>query len=120
MKIWGLTILLFFYSCSVDGQSICTEEFVTITVKIHGDTLTDYYTVVGVNEADTIRLSKIGELYAILDDSYQKVLVGREDWFVFHGFSGDSLIVKENYIISADECHISKLQGKGEIILTSD
>ncbi len=111
-------MIIFFTSCSLisDESTTCTEEFRIIGLKIYGATLTDFYTV-GIVRSDTIRLNKSGvspEWYPVLDDSYQKTLAGKEERFIFYGFVEDSLMVEEHYIINADHCHISKVQGQEE------
>lgn len=98
-------------------EVFCTEEFRSIRIKVSGDSLTDYYTVRRSN-ADTIRFKQSDPVfeqnYVVLNDNYQKKLENQQDTFRFVGkrASGD---VQEDFVISADHCHITKVSGKSEI-----
>lgn len=123
LKVLSLVSLLAVAGLSSCDDSItrdevaCTMEFRFVTIKVSGEPLTDYYTV-RLSTSDTIRTkhpdSTIDKAYVVLSDNYQKKLENREDTFRFIGkrASGD---VQEDFVISADRCHISKVSGKSEI-----
>lgn len=116
-----LFILAFFFSCSKEAEVICTEEFRFIGVNVEGDSLSDYYTI-RQKTADTIRFDQSVVFpdyiwYKILDDSFSKTLKNSSETFTFHGLVRDSLVIKEDYVIEADECHISRETGPDLISL---
>jgi uncharacterized membrane protein YvbJ len=47
----------------------------------------------------------------------EKEIKNKEEIFIFKGYITDSLVVNEQYIIKADECHINYVSGKKEINL---
>ncbi len=119
------TVLLFFLlsllSCSKDAEVICTEEFRFIGVNVEGDSLTDYYTI-RQKTADTIRLNQSVVFpdhtwYIILDDSFSTTLKNKSETFTFYGLVNGSQVISEDYIIKADECHISRESGVDLITL---
>ena len=126
MKKW-LTIIalgILIQSCrdsTLDEGVLCTEEFRIISVKITGGQFDEFYTVRKANN-DTIRLNPFNggsfeDFYPVLDDSYHSKLKNDQDTFTFHGFLESQLLIKEDYIIKADQCHIELVNGKTEIQL---
>ncbi|MEP1095630.1 MAG: hypothetical protein ABJG78_11005 [Cyclobacteriaceae bacterium] len=126
MKKW-ITIVfvtLVVQSCSNsdnDQSIVCTEEFRTVGVTIIGGQLNNFYTVRKTTN-DTIRHNpiiggSIADFYPILDDSYLPKLTKNEDTFTFHGFLDSQLLIKEDYVIKADQCHIELVSGRTEIEL---
>jgi hypothetical protein len=99
-------------------QIYCTDEFRSIVIKVSGDPLTDHYTV-RLSNSDTIRRQQMGEpqtqWYTVLNDTYQRKLANKQDVFRFIGKRGDVIVVEEDYLIGADECHVYKVSGKDEI-----
>jgi hypothetical protein len=99
-------------------QVFCTFEFRSIGIKVPGEPLTNYYTV-RLSNADTIRHPDSGEPQtqwcSVLDDSYRRKLTNKQDVFRFIGKRGDDIVVEEDYLIGADECHVYKVSGKDEI-----
>ncbi len=99
----------------------CTMEFRTVTVTVTGPALTSFYTL-RTATGDTIRIGQenVGGMvgvYPILDDSFQSVIEGRTENFVFKGFINDSLVVHESYGIAADKCHINYVSGNLNVTL---
>ena len=120
MKILSVLTAMF---CSLltacDQRTECTLEFRYIGVTITGEQLTDYYTIWQSNN-DNLRFEDIGVFeyfYVVLDDNYQFHLVNKTEAFTFIGLINDQVVVNEEYIISADRCHINKVSGRDEIIL---
>ena len=99
-------------SCSTDdGPIACTEEFRTVGVEVTGKTLDDWYTV-RVTTDDTFDIgTSFQNVYAVLDDNFQRTLEGKEEVFEFHGVIADSVWIKEPITIKADECHIEYVSG---------
>jgi hypothetical protein len=126
MKKFSLHIIiffaiLFFISCAKEEEEvICTMEWRYISIDVKGGVLDNFYTIRKYT-GDTIRYEKDNILgnnsYIILSDNYQNKIKNKEEIFIFKGYITDSLVVNEQYIIKADECHINYVSGKKEINL---
>ncbi len=125
MKLVSFFILivvsvLILISCTKDEEVICTMEYRYISIDVKGGILDDFYTIRKYT-GDTIRNEKdniIGNnSYIILSDNYQNKIKNKEEIFIFKGYITDSLVVNEQYVIKADECHINYVSGKKEINL---
>ena len=125
MKLVSFFILivvsvLILISCTKDEEVICTMEYRYILIDVKGGILDDFYTIRKYT-GDTIRNEKdniIGNnSYIILSDNYQNKIKNKEEIFIFKGYITDSLVVNEQYVIKADECHINYVSGKKEINL---
>ena len=112
--------ILIIISCTKDEEVICTMEYRYISIDVKGGILDDFYTIRKYT-GDTIRNEKdniIGSnSYIILSDNYQNKIKNKEEIFIFKGYITDSLVVNEQFIIKADECHINYVSGKKEINL---
>ena len=112
--------ILILISCTKDEEVICTMEYRYILIDVKGGILDDFYTIRKYT-GDTIRYEKdniIGNnSYIILSDNYQNKIKNKEEIFIFKGYITDSLVVNEQFIIKADECHIDYVSGKKEINL---
>ena len=112
--------ILILISCTKDEEVIFTEEYRYISIDVKGGILDDFYTIRKYT-GDTIRNEKdniIGNnSYIILSDNYQNKIKNKEEIFIFKGYITDSLVVNEQYVIKADECHINYVSGKKEINL---
>ncbi len=113
---------MFFYSCKEEDKPImCTEEFRTVGINVNGDSLTNYYTIRPFNN-DTILPTNSFQgvyenYYVVLDDSYRANIANKQETFIFIGFINDSIVVNEEFIIKADDCHIEKVSGKETVNL---
>ena len=125
MKLVSFFILivvsvLILISCTKDEEVICTMEYRYISIDVKGGILDDFYTIRKYT-GDTIRNEKdniIGNnSYIILSDNYQNKIKNKEEIFIFKGYITDSLVVNEQFIIKADECHIDYVSGNKEINL---
>lgn len=125
MKAVSFFIILFvsiliIISCTKDEEVICTEEYRYISIDVKGGILDDFYTIRKYT-GDTIRYEKDNlngnYTYIILSDNYQNKIKNKEEIFIFKGYITDSLVVNEQYIVKADECHINYVSGKKEINL---
>lgn len=125
--MFGLLMVLMLAACSgnsSDKEVICTEEFRIIGVAVSGGRLSDFYTI-RVSTNDTIRYTEneiypIVNWYPILDDSYQSVLEGNQEDFYFIGKSENDIVIEQFYNISADKCHIFKVNGPESILINSN
>ena len=112
--------ILIVSSCTKEEEVICTMEWRYISIDVKGGVLDDFYTIRKYT-GDTIRHEKDNILgnnsYIILSDNYQNKIKNKEEIFIFKGYITDSLVVNEQYIIKADECHINYVSGKKEINL---
>ena len=112
--------ILIIISCTKDEEVICSMEYRYISIDVKGGILDDFYTIRKYT-GDTIRNEKdniIGNnSYIILSDNYQNKIKNKEEIFIFKGYITDSLVVNEQYVIKADECHIDYVSGKKEINL---
>ena len=112
--------ILILISCTKDEEVICTMEYRYISIDVKGGILDDFYTIRKYT-GDTIRYEKDNILgnnsYIILSDNYQNKIKNKEEIFIFKGYITDSLVVNEQFIIKADECHIDYVSGKKEINL---
>ena len=92
-----------------------------IGVKITGAGPDDFYTL-RVETGDTIRFTggdtyPLVNWYPVLDDSYQVILQGKEEQFQFVAEINGNEVVREDYFIGADQCHIYKVSGPQQIAL---
>lgn len=112
--------ILIIISCTKDEEVICTMEYRYISIDVKGGILDDFYTIRKYT-GDTIRYEKDNILgnnsYIILSDNYQNKIKNKEEIFIFKGYITDSLVMNEQYVIKADECHIDYVSGKKEINL---
>lgn len=122
MKIFILLFLTMalLYSCRDAGNVFCTEEFRTITIEIKGETLDDFYTI-RASTNDTINYSIdsdwYGSFYPLLDDLYKDKIKNKTEIFIFEGIIADSVVIREEYEIYSDECHVYYVSGELELQL---
>jgi len=108
-------------SCSDDDDGVfCTQEFRTITIKVNGPDLDDFFTV-RQQTGDTIRINKQNvpylKEYPVLDDRFRALIEGRTENFRFTGIIDDTVAVSEIFVIRADQCHIEFISGNREVNL---
>jgi hypothetical protein len=111
-------VLLSVETCDLGnrGEVICTEMFAAVTVKVEGKQLNDFYTIRS-STGETIRHEMMfgDSVYTVLDDNYVSELKNDQDTFMFYGYYRGELVVEEEYIIRADECHVDKVSGKSRV-----
>ncbi|SEJ15685.1 hypothetical protein SAMN05216327_106384 [Dyadobacter sp. SG02] len=97
------------------GRVNCTEEFRSTTLFVPGALLTESFTI-RLSNSDTIRINANSDFrqgyYVVLDDKYKTKLKNQQDSFRFMGKRGNQVVVQENYVFKADQCHITKVSGK--------
>ena len=110
--IFFFTVLLVF-SCKHNNEVVCTSMFASVNIEVDGGVLDDYYTIRN-STGDTIRFTggPFQNSYPVLDDNYQQMLENKQETFKFIGIKSGNKVVDENFVISADKCHISKVSGK--------
>ena len=120
-----LFALVLFSSACNDDDIFCTDEYRQISVKVEFEDGTapafDYFTL-RVSTGDTIRYDEsmpIENTYMVLTDDYQPELQGNTEEFRFIGIHQGEILFNEEFIISADECHISKENGPSMITVGS-
>ena len=110
--------------------TICTEVFVTITVSVKnasGEAIRfDSYEVIDVdsgknltdnfNEEENQYLKEQG-LYPILSDTYRVKYQNSTATVTFKGYNSNEEVINEEFVVSADCCHVSLISGNTEIIL---
>lgn len=112
---------ILFFACSKEADVICTEEFRFVGVNVEGDSLSDFFTI-RQKTSDTIRSNQSVVFpeyiwYIILDDSFSQTLKNSSETFTFQGLIKDSVVISQEYVIKADECHITRQSGPDKIIL---
>ena len=100
-------------------EVVCTTESRITGVKVIGGELDDFYTL-RATTADTIRFTAEGQYpfnnwYPILNDNFQPILEGKREDFVFVGIKNTAEVVREQFSIGADVCHIIKYSGPAEV-----
>lgn len=109
-------------ACTRCGDEIiCTDDLRMILLNVQG---TGEQTGI-LDSAYTIRQSTGEKIrypqplgpghYVVLDDTYQPELRNQEDMFRFIGWKNNAIVVNEEFIIGADNCHIFKRSGADSI-----
>lgn len=109
-----------------DPNMACTMMFasVSITVKTSNGIpaeLDEVYTL-RKSTSELLKYSQPGNAtgtYTVLDDSYQKELQNKQEEFHFVGKKNGKVMVEEPYVLSADCCHVSKVSGNDELVISS-
>ena len=120
IALLSVTLLIIIPSCS-DVEVNCTEEFRTVIITVTGDSLTDHYTF-REKTLDTIKIGRDYifpgyEGYPVLNDTYQPMIQNSRENFRFVGEINDTVVVNEEFVIEADQCHIEKISGKVQVDL---
>lgn len=97
---------------------MCTEIFAMVGVEIEGIPLDSFYTI------DVSRGQKIYHTdyqyenwYPVATDMLLERLKNSQDEFLFIGSVSGNEVIREKYIIGADQCHIFKVSGPEKIEL---
>jgi hypothetical protein len=112
------------YNCAA---SICTEEFRTIvlTIKHSSDNtpfiLTDYR-VIRIPHAEDITPASNSNstnngYYPVANDSQKELFMFMNVEILFKGYLNNDLVVQKRFIVTADCCHISLVDGETSIYL---
>ena len=141
MKLFvGLITLLLTLNCSDNGtddtpncsEAICTEEYRTITVSVKDKegvaVALDYFKVVVLSNGEDITLdassseydwmAKNGN-YPLFSDKYVAKYSNKELEINFKGYVDDKLLVDSDYVVGADCCHVTLIEGETDIVLAN-
>lgn len=118
-KALFLMVLISFglLSCNKDN---CTEDFKTYQLKVNGQELDLFYTVI----KGTTDIINPGNMtgpghpnYIVIDDLYQEELAGQTKDFTFRGKINGQLVLEVDFTFRADDCHVYKVSGPTEVTL---
>lgn len=104
---------------------VCTMEYRMISVRIvdandSAVVLDDHFTIRKKTGDTAARFSGYvspDNSYTVVGDEQTKNLYNSQEPYRFVGIKNGAVVVDEEYIISADCCHISKVSGKGKVIV---
>ncbi len=101
-----------------EGNRYCTQQFAMITIEVNGVVLDDYYTI-RLRTGDTIRRERpiADKYYEVLDDLWTNKIKENGEYFLFEGKVGDSVLVREQFKIGHDDCHIRLIEGRTRVDL---
>ena len=104
-------------SCN-DKGIICTEEFAMVGITVSGQALDRCFTI-RLSTSDTLSTNSFHfeNWYTIATDELREDLRNRKENFRFYGLINDSVVVMEDYVIGADDCHIYKVSGRDSVAL---
>ena len=96
-----------------DGPRVCTEQLVSITVEITGETLDQTYTIETATGDSVQQMTgpSFDNNYTVLDDGYHAELGNKEREFRFVGVKNGNVLVDELFMIRSDGCHVEKVSG---------
>lgn len=119
----GLLLTLFYAACEETEDPsdplLCTDELITIGIEVKGGSLDHFYTL-QIATGDTIEVSTPvfqDSVYPVLNDQNQDLLLQGEQDFEFIGKQGDSVVVRELFVIKSDGCHVVKVSGVESVTL---
>lgn len=128
-----MTVLIGF-SCddsSSENEIICIEQFEHIVLKVQYEdgspVALDSFKVFWEEQEVTIKYNdyeyqmarKVG-LYAVVNDGMRNELKGLQENFRFAGYIEDELVISENVLVGANECHVCYYGEKPLIITLKD
>jgi len=122
------TITLLFFSCDKKNDCnqyiACTEEFVSVSIELIDSAGNPYsldsYKTIKKSSNEVVKINddfSNDKYYPILNDSHKKETTVDGEIFVFEGLKNNMVVVSEEYIISADCCHINLVSGEIKIVL---
>ena len=101
-----------------DDPIACTEEFRTVGLEVIGAELDPYFTIrKSTNDTLEVNFEVFQSFYPVLSDAFQEELEGKVEEFVFVGFVEAKEVVRESFMIKADECHIEKVSGPDSVTI---
>lgn len=128
----SVLVPLLFIECDGDnkincGFALCTEEFRSIVVSIKHESdssafiLTDY-NVIRVSDGkdltiDDINLTDNNGYYPIVNDLKLDLFKFNNVEVEFKGFFYNAIVIQERFIVTADCCHISLVDGTTKFYL---
>jgi hypothetical protein len=101
--------------------ALCTMEFRTITVLIKHKTDSTFYKLtdfkvnrVSDNKDITVNHNNISEYsgsYPVVNDTKKDLFRNSKVEVEFTGYFNDSIVIQKRFIVTADCCHISLVEG---------
>lgn len=133
-KIFLLWLLAINISCNSSKNTVqenncdqtdimCTEQFISVTVQIFDINNIaielDNFKIIRKDTGEDISNKNALDqnYYSIIDDSYQSKLANKELTLTFKGYLDNVEVITEEYVVSADCCHIYLVSGKTKITL---
>jgi hypothetical protein len=117
----AILLTLFTSSCDWEREDdvFCNQVFMFVAIEIKGFQPDSFHTV-WIRKNQIINHNEFIEgrddkLYPVLTDLHQKELENKIEDFAFRAFKDGKLVINELYKISADRCHIFKVEGKSSI-----
>ncbi len=140
MRILSLiALLLLLGSCndddkdevaSCDETTICTLEFRSITVQLRDTSsnpiaLDSFRVVIKSSDEDITIETTVDQmngfrevgLYPIFDDSFRTRYQNKEETIVLKGIIDNQEVISREFVVGADCCHVSLVEGETTIIL---
>ena len=126
--VLSLFILIVNSSCEKEncsGAEFCTADLRMILVQVKSSTgqpviLDKVYTIrKKTGEKLTLDQNMTDGWYYVLDDSHKKKVNLPSEVFEFVGIKKSKKVVSELYTVSADKCHINKVDGK-QVVIAAD
>jgi len=102
---------------------ICTMMFASVSTTVTNKegtpvVLDEVYTIrKRTGEKIVLSQQQEGGRYTVLDDGYLKQFYKSTETFVLVGMKGQRKVVEEEFVISADCCHVVKQSGKEVIVV---
>ena len=110
LLLWGLALSLITFTSCDDDELGCTAEFVDITFTVEGSPAPDEVTATATGQAATVLTPENGR-YVLVDDGDREMLEGMETTYTVEGTNGGTTLFSETFVVTADECHVSKVSG---------
>lgn len=102
----------------------CTMMFAMVTVEVKDQqgnkvVLDEYHTIREKTGDQITSQSHVPDsgTYTILDDGFVSTLKNKSEQFRFIGKKNGVEVVNEQYVISADCCHVNKQSGKSAVTI---
>ena len=110
----SIAFVLIMSACT-QQEIMCTEEFRIVSLEIIGGELDSFHTYrekTGEHLFLSESASVFENFYPVLSDNEHKLIVNSDEYFIFNGYINEELVVKERFLIVADECHIFNVHNK--------
>lgn len=118
--------------CACAGEEICTENFVTLTIKLTGSNGQPYqldsFSTTALASGEVIHFrSKDAELdaiwktqgsYPILGDNQLATTEKCGSEYEFSGIKNGVEVIKRAFTIGHDCCHVKVLKGETEVVIS--
>ena len=120
MKKLLFLISLISFSLLGCNKDKCTDNFSTHQLKVNGQELDIYYTVIKgtTNIINQVNMTSLGHPnYIVIDDQYKEELAGQTKEFTFIGKINGQVVLEVDFTFRADDCHVYKISGPDEVTI---